>query len=60
MVAILPLLGLIGVLGLLALLQAHHPGETRDVDRTLAAVARVGGLLVLFLALSQVFALTRP
>ena len=56
----LPLLVLIGLLGLLSLLQAHHPGETREVDRALAVLASAQGLVLLVLALSQVFVLTRP
>jgi hypothetical protein len=55
-----PLLCLIGLLGLLSLLQAHHPGEARDVDRGLALVASAQGLVVLILAVSQVVALIRP
>ncbi len=60
MSATVPLSCLIGILGLLALLQAHHPGETRGADRALMVVASAQGLVVLVLALSQLFALTRP
>ncbi|WP_210439617.1 hypothetical protein [Nocardioides xinjiangensis] len=56
----LPLVCLIALLGLLALMRAHHPGEVRDADRALAAVASAQGLVVLVLALTQVVALTRP
>lgn len=55
-----PLLCLIGLLGLLALLQAHHPGESREVDRALVVVASAQGLVVLVLAASQLVALARP
>jgi hypothetical protein len=60
MSAAVPLLCLIVLLGLLSLLQAHHPGEPRDADRGLAVVASAQGLVVLVLAVSQVFALIRP
>ena len=56
----LPLLFLIGLLGLLSLLQAHHPGEPRDVDRALAILASTQGMVLLVLAVSQALALTRP
>lgn len=60
MSATLPLLCLIALLGLLSLLQAHHPGEARDVDRGLAVLASAQGLVLLVLAVSQVFAFARP
>ena len=60
MSATVPLLFLIGLLGLLSLLQAHHPGEAREVDRTLAVVAATQGLVMLVLAMVQVLALARP
>lgn len=56
----IPLLSLIGILGLLSLLQAHHPWDAKDDDRALAVVASAQGLVVLVLALTQLFALTRP
>ena len=55
-----PLMVLIVLLGLLSLLQAHHPWQAKDADRALAVVASAQGLIVLVLALVQVFALTRP
>jgi hypothetical protein len=60
MSATVPLLFLIGLLGLLSLLQAHHPGETREVDRALVVIASAQGLVMLLLAMTQVFALARP
>ena len=55
-----PLVSLLTLLALLCLLQAHHPGERREVDRTLAVIASAEGLVVLLLAASQVLSLTRP
>ena len=60
MSATVPLLFLIGLLGLLSLLQAHHPGEVREVDRALAVIASAQGLVMLLLAVTQVVALARP
>lgn len=54
-----PLLSLLCLLALLSLLQAHHPGEAREVDRLVVVIASAQGLVVLLLAVSQVLLLTR-